>query len=213
MKKIVFVLIGLQLLTFFILFQLYKRVLINEALYEEAKYQIVVGKYPRVSNPEQLENAESVVFGEEMAPNNLKVLLSTDCYYCNEFINKYLDTLFQAFVEPGKINIELIYIGYLDNSYYQLNHISTFYSAGSTRDKFSVLNEFHPETETELPLPNDKKSEFARVDSMIVQNRNIAYELNIYQFPTFILNERVIKGLPSLEDFLSILEVELNYAY
>lgn len=211
LKKALFFSLMLHVFGFVVIFHLYKRILINEAMYEEARYQIVIGKYPRIDNPQILKNADNISISTSTAENKLWVILSTDCFYCNKFTHGYLDSIYHEYVMSNLLNVELVFTGYLENSITQLKYIDRLYNQLTNEGKLSVIGNRNLDDEQQQLLRSDTQmGKFSSIITKIKANKEIANELGIYQFPTFILNDRVIKGLPGLSDFKEILDTEIN---
>ncbi|MFW5879453.1 MAG: hypothetical protein ACOCUV_01380 [bacterium] len=197
----------LHIIAFVIIFHLYNRTIINEALYEEAKYHIVVGKYPKIDDNGLLCETNSIILGNESNKNKLTVFITSDCYYCKKFLGNHLDYLYSNYVSNNKLSIELNFTGYLKDSRQQELFLFNLFNKSDDIGRLEVINSF-----LKTGLEQKTNFDFFERKKQIENNRNIAYDLDIYQFPTFILNERKIIGLLSLKDFSKLLDVEFAHS-
>lgn len=168
-------------------------------------------------------NAEDVLFGNPTAPATVFMFASYNCNYCRYFFSRTFPELKKNYLDKGKVKLVVKWVDFQDNP-----QILRSLQVASCISRFGVYEKYH-----ELLLVNPEvvfTNEFVElVDDIMEKNEEIAEcvlndpeytylrqnvkefrENNLNGTPTFILNNHVYSGFISYDNFVTLLNKELN---
>lgn len=173
---------------------------------------------------EQIAEARQsdIVFGQLDAKNNIIVFFDYNCGYCQKFMTNVYPKIEKDFVEKGQLKLTLRLVCRTTDV-----KAERAYQTAICLNQFGDYMKLHnllihkPEiiyTEYFDQIRDDYISSNEAMAECMLTSENQDVKRNIYQFqqlntngtPTFMIGQRVVKGLKNAETFISIIEEEFN---